>query len=81
MPGAPLICSSSGAVTVFSTVKASAPGKVVVTWTVGGPILGSVSIGNPGSVMAPIIRINRLMTVLKTGLLIKVSDRLINAHL
>ena len=40
MPGVPFTCDSIGVVTVCSTVKASAPIKLLVTCTVGGVISG-----------------------------------------
>ena len=45
MPFTPLICSSSGVVTVLATTSALAPGYVAVTTTCGGVTSGSCATG------------------------------------
>src|SRR4030088_207927 len=73
MPGTPLIWVSIGVVTVCSTVCASAPVKLLVTWTVEGVISGYWLIGKLNMASTPTIKRTRDITIAVTGRLIKVS--------
>ena len=71
---APLIDSSSGAITELSTVCALAPVYVVETCTVGGAISGYCSTGSDVRPIIPTTTIKIEITVDSTGRLIKLSN-------
>src|SRR5262245_61523441 len=75
MPSTPLICCSSGIVTLFSTTSALAPGYDAETRTVGGVMCGNWPTGSNGNDTAPasVIRIAR--TDAKMGRAMKKSTK------
>ena len=66
--------SSSGAITLFSTVCASAPVYVVLTRTVGGAMSGYWVIGIDISPSAPKMTITMEITVESTGRFMNLSN-------
>ena len=74
MPSAPLIDSSSGIITEFSTDCAFAPVYVVDTEIVGGAMSGYCVIGSDTNPIIPSRTMNIEITVDSTGRLIKVSN-------
>src|SRR5260221_4271900 len=73
MPGDPLICVSIAVVVVCSTVCASAPVNVPVTFTVGGVMSGYCAIGSVVIAMRPTSTITTDVTIAVTGLFINTS--------
>src|SRR4051812_21275947 len=67
MPSTPLTSCSIGEATVSERTLASAPGYVVVTWTVGGGIWGYCSIGRTKTVTAPMSMVMIARTLAKIG--------------
>ena len=67
MPSTPLICSSSGVITLLSTVSAFAPVYEAVTCIVGGAISGYCSIGSVVKPKTPRITMIIDITVESTG--------------
>ncbi len=63
----PFTSFSIGVVTVCSTTWAFAPGKFVLTETVGGVMSGIDSIGRVGIEIVPRITITMAMTSANTG--------------
>src|SRR5512135_3268339 len=67
MLSTPLICASMGAATESPTVLESAPGYVVVTWTVTGVIVGYCSTGRDTIATSPAMTTINETTVAKIG--------------
>ena len=67
MSSTPFTSFSIGVVTVCSTTTALAPGKVVLTDTVGGVMSGIDSTGRVGIEITPRITMTIAMTSAKTG--------------
>ena len=70
----PLICSSRGAITLFSTVWAFAPVYDVLTCTVGGAMSGYWVTGMDTRPRIPKMTIMMEITVESTGRLINLSN-------
>ena len=77
MSSTPFMASSSGTMTLFSTVSALAPGYDVVTSTVGGAMFGNCSTGSPDSDMMPNSIIATDITMERTGRSMNVFTRAI----
>src|SRR5262245_26277493 len=75
MPSTPLICCSSGIVTLFSTTSALAPGYEAGTRTVGGGMCGNCATGSRGRETAPASVIRIATTEAKTGRAMKKSTK------
>jgi hypothetical protein len=71
----PLICCSSGVATDSLTVSAEAPGKVAVTWIVGGAISGYCVTGSVKYATAPMMVRKVETTTAKIGRSMKKWDR------
>src|SRR5438477_6762246 len=71
MLSTPLICCSMGVATDCSTVKASAPTYVVLTWTSGGVMLGNWAVGRPSMAMMPTMTITIEITMDTMGRFMK----------
>src|ERR1700761_4592301 len=71
MPSTPLICCSSGTMTLCSTTWALAPLYVAETWTVGGEMSGYWATGSFVIPNTPSRTMITEMTVLRTGCVIK----------
>ena len=63
----PLTCCSIGAVTVSSSTEAFAPGKLVVTFTVGGVMSGIDATGSSGIEIAPASTMTMETTIAMIG--------------
>src|SRR5712692_5782340 len=63
----PLTCCSIGVATVSDTTLAFAPGKLVVTWIVGGAISGYWAMGRVESAIMPTCVMTMLITPAKMG--------------
>src|SRR5215813_6524219 len=74
MLSTPLICSSSGAATVFATVSGLAPGNNAVTTTDGGTTSGYSEIGSCGIAIKPARKMAIEMTPAKIGRSMKNFD-------
>src|SRR6188474_1760449 len=73
MPCTPLICCSSGVVTVSATTCALAPGYCAATTTCGGVMSGNCEIGNRKKQMEPARTITIAIADAKIGRLMKNS--------
>src|SRR6266850_6622007 len=71
MLSTPLICCSMGVATDCSTVKASAPIYVVLTWTSGGVMLGNCAVGRPSIATMPTMTITMEITMDTIGRFMK----------
>ena len=71
MPSTPFTCCSIGTPTVSATVRASAPGYMAVTITVGGVMSGYCDTGSDEYVSAPARTIAMAMTIENMGRLMK----------
>src|ERR1700757_5044956 len=71
MLSTPLICCSIGVATDCSTVKASAPTYVVLTWTSGGVILGNCAVGKLSIATTPTMTITIEITMDTIGRFMK----------
>ena len=74
MCSTPLISCSSGSATVSDNTSALAPGKYVLTATVGGVMLGVCSTGRPGSATRPRMTMTMEMTAAKIGRSMKKAE-------
>src|ERR1051325_2421559 len=71
MLSTPLICCSMGVATDCSTVKASAPTYVVLTWTSGGVMLGNCAVGRLSIATMPTMTITIEITMDTMGRFMK----------
>src|SRR5689334_11726635 len=71
MLSTPLICCSIGVATDCSTVKASAPTYVVLTWTSGGVMFGNCAVGRPTIATMPTITMTIEITMETIGRFMK----------
>src|SRR5277367_1570308 len=76
----PLICCSSGVMTVSAMVLGEAPGYCPLTTTVGGTISGYSLIGSTGMASKPATVINIASTVANIGRSIKNEEIFIGAQ-
>src|SRR5437899_8525908 len=74
MPSTPFTCCSMGKATASTTVRALAPGKRVVTCTVGGTTSGYCATGSAKMATPPITIIKMASTFARTGRAMKKSE-------
>src|SRR3954469_10992086 len=74
MLSTPFICCSSGVATDCSTVTASAPVYVAVTWICGGTMSGNWATGNRPMATSPPRTVTIAMTMATMGRLTKKAD-------